>query len=92
MLQEPEPCLNPGKIGSWDFASRKSREFSGCENSPGNGMEQNIPRELMLVAALRGGGDPNEAIYPSRLDRRSACSVGDGRIRDAAGSRKRDCQ
>ena len=40
----------------------------GVKTAPGNGMEQNIPRELMLVAALRGGGDPNETIYQSRLE------------------------
>jgi hypothetical protein len=44
----------------------------------------------MLVAALRGGGDINETIYQSRPDRRDPCSLGDGRICDAARSRKRD--
>jgi hypothetical protein len=61
------------------------------QTAPCNGMEQKILRELMLIAALRGGGDPNETIYQSRLDRYGACSLGDGRIRDAARSRKRDC-
>ena len=59
---------------------------------PNDGLEQNIPRELMLIAALRGGGDPNETIYQSRLHRHGACGLGDGRIRDAARSRKRDCR
>src|SRR3954466_4728286 len=54
--------------------------------------EPNIPRKLVLIAALCGGGDPNETIYPSRLHRRGACSVGDGCIRDAARSRKRAFQ
>ena len=53
-------------------------------------MEQKIPRELMLIAALRGGGDINETIYQSRPDRRDPCGLGDRRIRDAARSRKRD--
>jgi hypothetical protein len=54
-------------------------------------MEQKITRELMLIAALRGGGDPNETICQSRLDRHGTRSLGDGGIRDAACSRKRDC-
>jgi GTPase involved in cell partitioning and DNA repair len=48
---------NPGKNGNWDFASRNRVRAPGVETAPGNGMEQNILRELMLVAALRGGGD-----------------------------------
>jgi hypothetical protein len=64
----------------------------GGANGPGNGMEQKIPPELVLIAALRGGGDINETIHQSRPDRRDACSLGDGRIRDAARPCKRDCQ
>jgi hypothetical protein len=60
------------------------------EIAAGNGMEPNIPRELMLVAALRGGGDPNETIYQSWLHRCGACRLGDGGIRNATRSRKRD--
>jgi hypothetical protein len=65
---------------------------SGQANGPDNGMEQKILRELMLIAALRGGGDINETIYQSRPDRHGTCSLGDGGIRDAARSRKRDCR
>lgn len=54
-------------------------------------MEQNNVRELVLITALRGGGDPNETIYQGRFYRRGACSLGDSGIRDAARSAERDC-
>ena len=62
-----------------------------AQTRPSDGLEQNIRRELMLIAALRGGGDPNETVYSGRVHRGSGCSLGDGRIRDAARSRKRAC-
>jgi hypothetical protein len=48
-------------------------------------------RELVVIAALGGGGDLNEAIYQSSLYRRGACSLGDSGISDAARSGKRPC-
>jgi hypothetical protein len=47
--------------------------------------------ELVPIAAMRGGGDPNETIYQSRLYRRGAGRLGDSGIRDAARSGKRPC-
>ena len=81
---------NSGKNGNCGFDSRNCGVHPGKQTARANGMEQKIPRELMLIAALRGGGDPNETIYQGRLDRRGACRLGDGRVRDAARSRKRD--
>jgi hypothetical protein len=47
-----------GKNGNCGFVPRNCVPFFGGHTAPDNGMEQKIPRELMLVAALRGGGDP----------------------------------
>jgi hypothetical protein len=52
---------------------------------------KNSARELVLIAAMRGGGDPNETIYQGRLYRGGTCGLGDSGIGDATRSGKRHC-
>src|ERR1700754_231214 len=78
-----------GKDGNLLLLSENCLRFPSIETASARAREQKFPRELMLIAALRGGGDPNETINQGRLHRCGARSLGDGCICDAPCSRKR---
>src|ERR1700733_860210 len=85
------PAGNSGKNGNCPLLLEVASVLSGRTHGPSAGLEQNIPRELVLIAAPSGRRRfPNETIYPGGLHRGGACCLGDGRIRNAARSRKRD--
>jgi hypothetical protein len=80
--------VNKGSGGS---GKNGNSIFSASNGQRSGAPEQMMAWELMLIAAMRGGGDLNETIYQGRLYRRGACSLGDCGSSDAARSGKRSC-
>jgi hypothetical protein len=83
--------LTSVKKGSGDSGRNGNSIFFGVERAEERARNKNDALELVLIAAMRGGGDPNETIYQGRLYRRGACGLGDSGIGDAARSGQRHC-